>query len=158
MLQFIGMKKILIYLLILVLGISALLFFINNHKQITDGISLVPPTQVDKSNAQFEWVYESKDEKDGIPQTNISLVAHYSDGTTEKKLVDDIEGGCNEYSNPDKDAYPGSKMIICYYAGFGRYYKVVQSADVYLVQRKEFEEASPDYNPPIQSFQTIVQF
>lgn len=152
------MKKILIYLLIFILAVSAVLYFINKNKQISDDDHLVTPTQIDKSNAQFEWVYESKDEKDGIPQTAISLVAHYTDGTTEKKLVDDIEGGCNEYSSPDKDVYTGSKMIICYYAGFGRYYKVVKAGDAYLVQRKEFEEASPDYNPPVQSFQTIVQF
>lgn len=152
------MKKILTYILIFTALLWIVFYLVNKNKDAADDRQLVPPAQVDKSNAQFEWVYEPKGEKDGIPQTTVSLVAHYTDGTSEKKQIDNIEWGCNEYSNPDKDVYLGSKMIICYYAGFGRYYKVVKAGDVYLVQRKEFEEASPEYSPPVEDFKTLVQF
>ncbi len=158
-LYLIDMKKILIYILISGVVVGCVWFFINNNnKEISDDRHLVPPTEPDKTNARFEWSYEAKGEKDGIPHTIVSLLARYTDGTTEKKQIDEIEGGCNEYVTPDKDVYSGSKMIICYYAGFGRYYKIVQSGVNYLVERKEFEEASPEYNPPIEDFQTIAQF
>ncbi len=49
-------------------------------------------------------------------------------------------------------------MIICYYAGLGRYYKVVEDRDGYAVQRRVFEEASPDYDPPPQAYETVVRF
>lgn len=148
-------KKIFIGLIVLI--VVAFGIFYRTKKNSKD-VHIVPPTPPDKTNARFEWVYEPMGEKEGIPQTTISLVGHYTDGTSEKNQIDKIEGGCNEYSNPDKDVYKGSTEIICYYAGFGRYYKVVQSGERYLVQRKEFEEASPDYNPPIQDFKTIAQF
>ncbi len=141
----------LVVLVIVALGI----FYLT--KNTSEDVRMVPPIPPDKTNAKFEWVYESKGEKEGIPQTTINLVGHHMDGTTETNHVDDIEGRCNEYANPDKNVYKGSTEIICYYAGFGRYYKVVQSGERYLVQRKEFEEAGPDYNPPIQQFKTIVQ-
>ncbi len=105
----------------------------------------------------FEWKY-APFEKDFIPYNVISLVATYPDGATRVKEIDTIEGGCNEYVNPDKDVYLKSTEIICYYAGFGRYYKVVEEGKEYLVKRKEFEEASPDHNPPVQDFMVIERF
>ncbi len=108
-------------------------------------------------SASFEWAYSSF-EKDQMPWTDVILVAKYSDGTKETKHVETIEGNCNEYTERDTDVYEASQMIICYYAGFGRYYKVVKKETGYEVQRKEFEEASPDYSPPVQNFQTIMKF
>ena len=105
----------------------------------------------------FEWTY-TPFEKDFIPYNVVSLTATYFDSTTRIKEIDTIEGGCNEYVNPDKDVYSKSVEIICYYAGFGRYYKVVEDGKEYLVKRKEFEEGSPEYNPPIQDFMTIEKF
>ena len=147
--------KILIGLIILIVLALGIFYFTQKSKK---DLHVVAPTPTDKTNARFEWVYESKGEKDGIPQTTVSLAGHYVDGTSDKTYIDDIEGGCNEYASPDKDVYKGSTEIMCYYAGFGIYYKVVQSGEHYLVQKKEFEEASPDYNPPVQEFKTILQF
>lgn len=105
----------------------------------------------------FTWSYSST-EKDGIPKTVVSLTARYPDSSVTAKTVDTIEGTCNEYENRDADVYSKSSMIICYYAGLGRYFKVVQNGDVYEVKRKVFEEASPDYNPPVLPFETIITF
>ena len=110
-----------------------------------------------KGEPEFSWSYEAFEE-DMIPKTHISLTATYEDGTKRRQMIDTIEGDCNEYVEPDSDVYARSTMIICYYAGFGRYYKVVEADGRYAVERKEFEEASPDYEPPVQEFEVIARF
>lgn len=149
------MKKLPILLLVLALVSISWYFY---AKRST--VDSVPTPQAETpvlKEASFEWIYTYSSKSD-IPRTGIDLRATYRDGTTETKHVDDIEGGCNEYEEKDRDTYPKSQMIICYYAGLGRYYKVVKQEHTYLVQRKEFEEASPDYSPPKQEFQTIAEF
>lgn len=106
----------------------------------------------------FTWKYRSF-EKNDMLYTEISIIATSAEGGPAiTRKVDTIEGSCNSYETPDADVYPKSDMIICYYAGLGHYYKVVNQGGKFLVQRKEFEEASPDYNPPIQSFEAIAEF
>lgn len=106
----------------------------------------------------FTWQYETSENQDGIPETKISIAAIYLSGTITRKDVDTVEGNCNEYTETNADMYENSTMIICYYAGLGRYFKVVKSDGSYLVQRRIFEEASPDYNPPVTKFETITTF
>lgn len=106
----------------------------------------------------FSWSY-STDESGEIARTKITLRAMYFDGTSRTKEIDTVDGTCNTYPSPDDDVYPKSDQIICYYAGFGLYYKVVATGNgTYSVQRREFEEASPDYSPPVTGFETIVVF
>lgn len=105
----------------------------------------------------FEWSYESSTE-DEIPRTTISLTAIYPDGERESKKIQTIEGGCNEYVSPDSDVYENSSMIICYYAGLGHYFKVVEAGGKFNVQERIFEEASPDYSPPVTGYETIATF
>jgi hypothetical protein len=106
----------------------------------------------------FAWSYTTS-EKDNIPYTTIRLTASSVGKEPVTKEIDTIEGGCNEYEDRDTDVYQNSIMIICYYAGLGRYYKVVEEDDGgYAVQRKVFEEGSPDYVPPEQNFETIARF
>lgn len=112
---------------------------------------------VPRGKPTFEWSYKPF-EKEGIPYTAISLTAKYENGTSDTKQVDEIDGGCNTYEGQDTDVYAGSTVIICYYAGFGRYYKVVESEGKYEVKRKEFEEASPEYDPPVLPYETITTF
>ena len=112
------------------------------------------------SAPSFHWGYEQlgKAGEDEIPRAKVSLTARYADGTETTKEIDTIDGSCNTYTDYEPGIYPRSQMIICYYAGFGRYYKVVESEGAYLVQRREFEEATPDHDPPQQEFQTIARF
>lgn len=105
----------------------------------------------------FQWTYESFTEEE-IPYTSIGLVARYDDGSLLEKDIDTVAGDCNDYGDPDPDLYPQSGMIICYYAGLGHYYKVVESENAYLVQRKIFEEASLEYSPEPQPFETVAKF
>lgn len=105
----------------------------------------------------FSWSYRSF-ERDYIPYTEISLTAGYASSTPVTKIIDTVEGDCNAYETLDSDVYEGSTMVICYYAGLGRYFKVVPGEGEYLVQRKIFEEASPDYDPPVQGYETVARF
>jgi hypothetical protein len=114
-------------------------------------------TSGSKGLPNFEWGFKLS-EKNNITNTTISLTATYQNKSKVTKIISTVQGTCNLYDDRDANAYKASEMIMCYYAGFGRYYKVVQNGATYNVQRKEFEEASPDYNPPVQSFKTIVSF
>lgn len=145
------MKKVFIGIGIILLAAIAL--FVWRSKEVV----APAPAVVYEGAPTFTWNYRSF-EKNDLPHSDISLVATYSNGMSKTKLIDTIEGGCNEYVSPDKDVYKDSTMIICYYAGFGQYYKVVERDGGYDVQRREFEEASPDYNPPKQEFKTIATF
>lgn len=114
-------------------------------------------TTTPQGKPKFSWSYFPTSRED-IPETRISLTATYPDGSVTTKAIQIVEGDCNDYQNPDADVYASSTMIICYYAGFGRYYKVVEEGNMYAVKRKEFEEASPDYHPPILPFETVATF
>lgn len=116
-----------------------------------------PATTTPLGEPTFTWTYREFDAEFDV-KSDITLTATYPDGTKHSRMIETIEGGCNEYSSPDKDVYAKSKMIMCYYAGFGRYYKVVKDDAGYAVMRKEFEEGSPDYNPPVQVFKEVNRF
>lgn len=150
------MKWVLAFILfVLLVGGTLYLVFVREKPSLVP--SYVPSSPEATSTPTFTWSYRTYEDHD-IPYTEITLTATYIDGTVERKIIDTIDGSCNTYETTDPDVYSGSTMIICYYAGFGRYYKVIENKGSYLVQRKEFEEASPDYDPPVQSFQTITQF
>lgn len=105
----------------------------------------------------FAWTYSPRTEGE-IPRTVIGLDITDPDGTVHAVAVDEVEGGCNDYPEPDADAYGRSTMILCYYAGLGRYYKIVEVDDGYEVRRRTFEEATPDHDPPVTPFETIAVF
>ncbi|HEY1041178.1 MAG TPA: hypothetical protein VGE63_00430 [Candidatus Paceibacterota bacterium] len=148
-----------ILIVIIVIGVIAVanFFMKDSHRNEADPSKTTTTETKPEGAPVFAWSY-TPSEKNEIPQSTISLTATYPNGAKQTKEIETIEGGCNEYPEPDKDVYKQSQMIICYYAGFGRYYKVVESNGAYLVQRKEFEEGSPEYNPPQQEFKTIAQF
>lgn len=146
--------KILVYGLCVILVASGIFFFTKNKEPIKQSESVVTTPE---GKPLFTWSYASF-EKDEILRTTISLTARYANGFATTKVIDTIEGTCNEYENRDADVYSESSMIICYYAGLGRYFKVVERENLYEVKRKEFEEASPDYNPPVRTFETVATF
>jgi hypothetical protein len=118
-------------------------------QQVTVNESMGEPT--------FTWSYRESD-KQGIPYSEINLTAIYANGFSQTKVIDTVEGGCNEYENSDVGVYKKSTMIMCYYAGLGRYFKIVSNEDGYEVQRKIFEEASPEYDPPHRQYETVTRF
>ncbi len=160
------MKKILIVLLILALAalgvFAATRYLVNTENAPHTGDNGTQPDQSEKiavpqGQPTFLWEYDAYETPE-IHRTIISLTATYPDGTSRTKVVENIEGSCNELTDPDTNAYEHSTVIMCYYAGFGRYYKVMADDQGYTVERKEFEEASPDYNPPQEEYRSIMRF
>jgi len=109
--------------------------------------------------SSFTWKYDmaSTLNPDGLPETHVSLEVLY--GTDKiSKLVYTAPGSCNDRSEKEKDSVPNSTVALCYAAGAGDYLKVVKGPNSYLVMRQEFEEGSPEYNPPVQPYKTVAEF
>ena len=108
----------------------------------------------------FVWKYEKATtlNLDGLPKTNVFLEATYSNGVVERKLIATTDGGCNDLPESDKDSVPTSKDAQCYAAGLGYHFKVTKGSLSYLVQKKRFEEASPDYTLPTSVYEVVGEF
>lgn len=140
--------------LILVIGIG---YFFIPKERAAAAPREVSSEEVAAGTPTFTWSYREF-ENESIPYTEIVLTATYENASPDTRIIDTVEGNCNAYEPRDPDVYERSTMIICYYAGLGRYFKIVEGAEGYRVQRKVFEEASPDYAPPHQAYETITRF
>lgn len=144
-------------LLIVVIGIWG-------YKTYVSKDSYVEPTTVSiQENTGlpvFTWKFEKADSfnLDGMPETDIFLEATYSNGIVRKELIDTTPGGCNALPDPDRDSVSGTETIQCYSAGLGQRFKIIKGKESYLVQRKTFEEALPDYTPPPYQYETVAEF
>lgn len=152
-------QKVLLYtggaLITIVAGFYALNNYIYDEKQ-GDGSTSI---SLESAPPAFAWKFEPDDtlNGDGNPNTNIYLEAKYYDGEAVSKLIDTTHGSCNELPDIDADSVPGSTMIQCYGAGLGFTFKITKGEVSYLVMRKEFEEGSPDYDPPVQKFKVVAE-
>lgn len=121
-----------------------------------------PVTQVSSTSTPptFVWKYEQATSLnlDGIPKTNIFLEATYSNAVVERKLVDTTPSSCNALPDSEKDSLASTTNIQCYGAGIGYRFKITKGQTSYLVQRKTFEEASPNYTPPTYKYEVIAEF
>lgn len=148
--------------IILVLCVVAALAYAFAHRAdapVPPVTEQTPTPVIPVGEPVFAWSYKAVPGNEEIPRTMVSLTATYPDGNKITKEIETVQGeSCNAYPEPDKDVYTKSEMIICYYAGLGHYYKVVEANGKYLVKRKMFEEASPDYNPPQAEFETLAEF
>jgi hypothetical protein len=133
--------------------------FIYKQKQGT-GVVVEPNSPSIVGEPTFVWKYENDatQNPDGFPQTVVSVVATYPNGASETKKIDTVDGSCNDLPDAEADSVPGTTAVQCYYAGFGYRFKITQGPASYLVQRKEFEEASPDYNPPVAEYEVVAEF
>lgn len=108
----------------------------------------------------FDWIFEEADtlNGDGNPNTNVFLYAKYDDGEVVQKLIQVSHGSCNELPDADADSVPNTTNVQCYGAGFGFTFKITKGENSYLVMKKEFEEGSPDYDPPEQEYKVVSEF
>ena len=108
----------------------------------------------------FAWSFETADSLnlDGNPNTDVYFEVTYSNDAKERLLVDTTAGSCNEVETEEEDVLAGTSVIVCYSAGLGYYFKVIESEEGYHIQRKMFEEASPEYTPPAYEYETIAVF
>jgi hypothetical protein len=119
------------------------------------------------SPTSFSWHYEpaTTNNPDGIPQTKVFVDMTYPSTGLISTLVDTTDGSCFDHNQSNagtaeddtKDKVAGTKVIQCYAAGFGYYFKIVRGERSYEIMRKEFAEASPDFNPPEQPYVKIAE-
>lgn len=156
------MKKLIaiVFVIIVIVGVAYIVQTIS-HKNIEEESPVVTTPVEYIGKPTFTWEY-SEFVKNEIPGSVITLRATYENGATKKQEIDTIEGSCNALHDQDpedkRDVYAKSEMILCYYAGYGHYYKVVESNGSYLVKRKLIEETPPDEPYTEHSFETIAQF
>ncbi len=153
---------ILLVIIGLVVGFYALNNFIYKEKQGDVGVSKndTPQIQSDTQSPVFTWRYAKADSMnlDGQPKTDVFLVAKYSNGKVEEKLIDTSSGGCNDLPDRDEDSVPNSTNAQCYGAGLGYRFKITKGENSYLVLQKKFEEGLPDYAPPSGEYKVVSEF
>lgn len=91
-----------------------------------------------------------------FPKSEVFATATYTDGTTKIMTVKDVQGSC-DFLEPDIALGRQAEELLCYYAGFGEVFRIIETDIAYGVETKEIEEASPDYNPPIAEFRTLFE-
>lgn len=103
----------------------------------------------------FNWSFRPIDTTPEYPQTKVSVIVLRADGTEQETFLSNVDGTCNQMPVETVLAL-GSKQILCYFAGFGYQFRVIAARDGYEVQRKEIEEGSPEYTPPVAEFETVM--
>lgn len=148
-----------VFSLLLIIGFGVFFYMTQLPKTIPEEV-LELPSGEDAVPPVFTWTYEEDSELnlDGLPNTNIFLEARYSDGSVVRKPIDTVPGGCNALPDPEKDSLPNTPTIQCYSAGLGYRFMVTEGTGEYRIQRKKFEEASPDYEPPTYEYEVIARF
>lgn len=145
----------------LIAGFYALNSYIYKEKQ---GDGVIPKdiveTEPGVGTPFFTWRYEKAEtlNPDGNPNTEVFLEASYPNGVIKSKLIDTTPGSCNDLPDKEIDSFVNSTNIQCYYAGLGYRFKIVSGTNSYLVMRKTFEEAMPDYNPPVYEYEIVGEF
>lgn len=149
-------------MLLVIAGLVAGFYALNNYiYQEKQGDEVVTePLPIEDGEPTFTWKFEPADtlNGDGNPNTNVFLDAKYSDGEVTSKLIQVSHGSCNELPDADSDSLLGTTNVQCYGAGFGFTFKITKGENSYLVMKKEFEEGSPDYDPPEQSYEVVSEF
>jgi hypothetical protein len=140
-------SKAFIVILVIIVGFFTIRFL--DQKRSSEIRENESTETVDSNPQSFEWKFEDADSLnlDGQPNTDVLVDVIYESGEVKAFLVDTQSGGCNALDSADEDNALGSKNAQCYGAGLGFTYKITKGEDSYLVERKKFEEALPDYNP-----------
>ncbi|MDQ5952974.1 MAG: hypothetical protein QG551_202 [Patescibacteria group bacterium] len=144
------------FIIILTIGVLVGGFYVLNNHIYNEKQSPVTATETLEDTPReapiFTWSFKPANSLngDGNPNTDVFVEAKYSDGEIVKKLVDTSHGGCNQL--------PDSDNVQCYGAGLGFNYRITKGEKSYLIERQEFEEGSPDYNPPVQDYKVIAEF
>ncbi len=118
-----------------------------------------PADTAREAPASFAWTFEEDGtlNPDGQPQTSVSLRATYPDGQVRDTRVDTVPGGCSVLPDPEEGSLAGTSAAQCYYAGLGYRYRIVAEGAMYRVERKRFEEASPEHVPPQQAYEALIE-
>jgi len=153
----------------ILVGIAASLIILNpinrqnvaqTQEQPSALVQEMPAVATTSSAVTFTWIFEkaAMDNPDGIPKTNVALEVKYADGSVVKKNIETVDGSCNALADKDADSVASSTKIQCYAAGFGQWFKVTKGDGAYNVQRKNFEESTPEQTPTNYAYETLATF
>lgn len=136
---------------------GSIVISIDDYPSIVDDLDTTDP-----KHPSLSWSYESVPNED-YPKSIVSLAIDDGSEFPSMYTVETIDGSCNtvdqsSYSDEgEKVSLAGdSSPILCYFAGFGRIFRVIEEENSYVVQGKDIEEGSPEYTPPETRFETII--
>lgn len=140
------MKKTSLYLSVFIIVVIAVILLIIKPQSDTTVPPTTQPVPQSTSKPTFSWSFKkaATNNGDGLPQTEVHLIAR-RDGTTQERLIDTVDGGCSELIGESYEGdISGAGKVQCYGAGFGQQYRIVASGKNYSVERKFLEEAIPN--------------
>lgn len=149
---------------VLAIGIFCLGIFIGQkmntveilNSEVAEIKTAADPTMLPNNKVtNFSWSHKIVDTNADYPKSLVSLYVTRADGSIESKIISTVDGSCNELLDAELGGL-NSTQLLCYYAGFGYQFRIINLDGGYAVQQKEIEEASPDYNPPLAEFETIL--
>ena len=156
---FVGRAAVFAFVLVVALG-----FFLVKTYVWPPAPAIAPETKSEEAAASrepsaFAWRFEKADSMnpDGNPETDVLLDIAYTDSTIESVLIDTTPGNCNELPDPEEQRVEGTGVVQCYAAGLGYRYKITKGESSYLIERKEFEEGSPEYVPVVQEYKIVSE-
>ncbi len=153
-------SRALIVVLIIIIGFYTIRFLDQKRiAEIRENKDVEVVDSQDSNPKSFEWKFEDSDSLnlDGQPNTDVLVDVTYESGAVKAFLVDTQSGGCNALDSADEDNALGSKNAQCYGAGLGFTYKITKGEVSYLVKRKQFEEALPDYDPTTTKYEVVLE-
>ncbi len=132
------------------------LLYVYTMREVPDDESPTEPVVSNQSKVKsFTWSHKVTDTNADYPRSTVSLLVLRDDGSRQERMISTVDGSCNELRDNQLGAL-GTPELLCYYAGFGYQFRIVSTAEGYDVQQKEIEEATPDHNPPMGEFKTIM--
>jgi hypothetical protein len=149
------------FLALIALSLCFLLYKTYNKESQSGLVATTPEPNIEdiKGTPVFSWKYEADDSLngDGLPQTNVYLEVSYSSLEKTSRLIATVPGSCNDLPDREKDSALNSSVAQCYAAGYGDLFKVIKGERSFMVMRKVFEEASPEYDPPVQPYKVVLE-
>lgn len=135
----------------LVLIVGAVAVWVGVMHQGDERIETEEATGPTKEPPLFSWRFEEAGtlNPDGNSQTEVLLTVTYPDGAVNEQRVDTVDGDCNVLADEDH-------AVQCYYAGLGQRYRITEEDGSFVVERKYFEEALPDIEPPEQEWEVVA--
>lgn len=153
---FIGRTKVFFALLVIIGGVVVYTVYHTPEKEAE-----VPSTTYTQTTAPvaFAWRYEKANSlnPDGNLNTDVFIDITYADGSRGSTFVALSHGGCADLPDSKEERVAGTHVAQCYGAGLGYYFKITKGESSYRVERKMFEEGSPEYNPPEQPYEVILE-
>ena len=143
--------------IIAILAIAGTMHVISSRERepsMDTPVPAAPDEAAERTVEGFAWDLADVEDSE-YDETEVTLIVRYDDGTSQRIGADTVEGSCYD-EDVETALAPGSTQITCYYAGLGHKFRVLDSDDAYLLQMRVFEEAGPDYAPPVQEFETIA--